>query len=203
MFLLSIEGIDASGKATQTEKLRKYISNLNLKVEKLNFPKYDSITGKLIKDYLSGNTKISSNNILNEAYLFQCTQIVNRLECLPKDIWTADSDTIYISDRYNTSAIAYGLASNLDFEWLYKAQEHLPTPKFNVFIDIPVEESFRRRPDRRDQYEKNKDLLIKVRQSYLEIFNRMSEGHFIVDGMKSEEEVFQNILKIIDGELHD
>ena len=53
MFIV-IEGLDASGKTTQTELLVKKYQSLGKKVFTLDFPQYnDNVFGKILKKFLS------------------------------------------------------------------------------------------------------------------------------------------------------
>lgn len=53
--LIVIEGTDASGKATQTKLLFKYLKDKYDKVIKIEFPDYDSPSSTLVKMYLNGD----------------------------------------------------------------------------------------------------------------------------------------------------
>jgi len=53
--LVVIEGVDSSGKETQSNKLYDKIKGINLSVEKIVFPNYESSTSSLVKMYLNGN----------------------------------------------------------------------------------------------------------------------------------------------------
>lgn len=206
---ISIEGLDASGKHTQTEKLKTYFEKQTGKnVVKFDFPKYASITGEMIKGHLTGDWRAEMTDNYNlvfrdhsptyaldvGTYLFQCCQITNRLECLPDQIWNQAVGDVFIADRYNASAYAYGKAFGLDLDWLFKIHKHLPQPDLNVFLDITVEESFARRPERRDNYEKNATMLNDVRNCYIDIFKQLGSSYAIIDAAGSVDDVFSKIL---------
>ena len=53
--LIVIEGVDASGKATQTGLLYTYLKEKYEKSEKIEFPDYESNSSSLVKMYLSGD----------------------------------------------------------------------------------------------------------------------------------------------------
>jgi dTMP kinase len=202
-FFLAVEGLDASGKHTQTEILKKYFE-ASYSVTKFEFPQYKSITGELIRDHLTG---VWRAEMVREpeaprkysgdvgTYLFQCCQLVNRMETLPDELWDRHPGRVYIADRYNSSAYAYGLAFGLDFDWLVHTHRRLPQPDLNVFLDIPIEESFRRRPNRQDEYEKNAKLLERVRECYLEVFRRLGPSYVVIDGLGTTEQVTERILQ--------
>jgi thymidylate kinase len=50
-------------------------------------------------------------------------------------------------------------------------------PDLYVLIDIPVEESFKRRPERRDRNESHRGYLERVRVAYLRLFTERHEAN--------------------------
>lgn len=196
---IALEGIDASGKHSQTERLKKYFSDAHLTAVKFSLPDYETKTGQLIQKYLTNDINVVSDAGVDGVYMFQCCQIVNRLEALPRALWdnTIREKMIFIADRYNASAYAYGLAYGVDLSWLLKVHENLPQPDINILLDIPVEESFKRRPNRRDNYERDAKKLSKVRESYLEIFRSLGESYVVIDANANEDEVFKSIVSVL------
>ena len=53
--LIAIEGIDQSGKATQSRLLAGRIRREGYSVEVVDFPNYGTRVGRLLKEYLAGN----------------------------------------------------------------------------------------------------------------------------------------------------
>ena len=53
--IIVIEGLDGSGKATQTEILAEKLKRQGLNVRKLEFPDYASPSSALVKMYLGGD----------------------------------------------------------------------------------------------------------------------------------------------------
>ena len=47
--LIAIDGVDASGKQTQTELLKKRLENNELKIKSVSFPAYDNPSSTLVK----------------------------------------------------------------------------------------------------------------------------------------------------------
>ena len=64
-----IEGLDGSGKATQTNQLCKALKQKQIKYRHLTFPDYEQDSSALIKLYLSGafGTEPNSVNAFNFA----------------------------------------------------------------------------------------------------------------------------------------
>ncbi len=212
MVFIALEGIDACGKHTQSEKLKDYFLSKNLHVNKFDLPEYKSKTGEIIGGYLSGHINIGLTpeagialfdraqlyHSAPDSYIFQCIHLANKVECIPDELWERDSNKVYISDRYNASSYAYGDASNLNLDWIISMHRNLPQPDFNILLDISVEESFLRRPLRRDKYEENKGFLQNVRKSYLKVFNTLGSNYYVVDAQKDEESVFNEIIRLVE-----
>lgn len=211
MTLIAIEGLDASGKNTQSNQLVKHFVEAGRQATLLSFPCYESVTGEMIKGHLLGDLKVeltesakskkydrTQTYMIDPAtYAFQCYQIVNRMENLPDAIWERDPSQVYVADRYNASAYAYGLAFGLDLDWLIKIHRHLPQPDVNIFLDITVEESFKRRPIRRDNYERDGAMLDNVRKCYLDVFKKMGPSYVVIDASGSIEQTFEKIVECV------
>jgi dTMP kinase len=210
-FFISLSGIDACGKATQSELLRKFFLEKGKNVIKFSLPGYDSLTGEMLKGYLNGDWTVSISNKIAyavgegtpayvrnpKAYAFQCCQFVNRYETLPDELWDQHANDVLIADRYVNCCIAYGIATGLDRDWLTKIHKRMPKPDINILLDIPVEESFRRRPVRRDIYERDDGLLKRVRSSYLSVFENDKQSNVIIDATPSAEVVFERLIDVI------
>lgn len=211
MIFIALEGIDASGKATNAKKLHDWFKERVSNVTLLSFPNYQTVTGEMISGHLMGDWHVELSPKLRirlydhqpayisnpSSYAFQCCQVANRMESLPDGIQQHNPEDVYIADRYNASAYAYGLAKGLDLNWLVKVHRFLPQPDLNIFLDISVEESFRRRPERRDNYEKNVQLLESVRNCYLDVFNKLGSRYVIIDATDDLDSVFKKILQAI------
>jgi hypothetical protein len=53
--LIVIEGLDASGKQTQTKLVTEKLKEMNYNVMQVSFPDYESNSSALVKMYLNGN----------------------------------------------------------------------------------------------------------------------------------------------------
>ncbi|KKL61483.1 hypothetical protein LCGC14_2194860, partial [marine sediment metagenome] len=164
--IVAIEGIDASGKETQATLLKVWaLDNADEMcihdVRIQDFPDYKNVTGKYIDELLKGEWEIVANelgkNALTKATVMQCLMITNRLEhgkMLSE--YAGDPFSLLILDRYYASGQVYGRADGLPVDWLEAIHFLVPDPDLWIFVDISVDESFRRRPDRQDYYERNR-----------------------------------------------
>ena len=187
-----------------TRLLKEKLASTFDQIETFDFPHYESVAGGLVGRILNSKTVVvqrektergwlnlsSGNRSPDHALLLQCAMIVNRLEYLDViEGFEDDGDCLLILDRYYLSGIVYGQADGLDREWLYKVHASLPEPDLFFVLDIPVEESVRRRPERRDYYEKNLEKLERVRALYLDEASTDPGGTIVVDATRSPEEV--------------
>lgn len=145
--LIVIDGIDGSGKATQTRLLEARLKKEGHKVKVIDFPRYqDNFFGKLIGEYLSGvygdfiqmDPRVAS--LLYAADRFESSHIMKK--------WI-DQGYIVLSDRYvSANQIHQGgkIRSAKEREkflaWLEKMEYSvfkIPTPELVVYLDVPFE----------------------------------------------------------------
>jgi dTMP kinase len=203
--ILVIEGIDASGKATQTKKLVERFKTQGVKSERFDFPRYQTKVGQDILGLLTQEWNVldASGSGVPEirALVLQSLMTVNRYEHYSylKE-WSEKPDGVLVLDRYFGSGIVYGECDGLDRDFLLKIHEALPQPDAWVFVDITAEESVKRRPERRDEYETREGFMDKVRNKYLSLFKERSDAGLpwsIVDGIGSEDEVHNRIWEAV------
>jgi dTMP kinase len=99
-----------------------------------------------------------------------------------------------VTDRFLASSLAYqGHASGLpvdDVLFLSLFATESLTPDLTVLIDIPVEESIKRRGQEPDRFEQeNKLFHEKVRTGYLKLAEAENDKWVVIDGMGTPEEV--------------
>jgi dTMP kinase len=157
--LIAFEGLDQSGKQTQAELLRDHLKAGGRKVRLLSFPDYGTSIGEEIARALQGERDYGPD-------VMQLLYIANRYERKDEIVQWLDGGLIVICDRYRASSVAYGEAFGLDAAWLADAQKYLPAPDVTFLLDIAAETSARRKAADRDKYERDLQLLSRVRDSY-------------------------------------
>ena len=184
--LIAFEGLDQSGKQTQAEALRDYVEGAGRTCRLLSFPDYDTPIGQEISKALHGEREYPAD-------VMQLLYIANRYEKrLRIDGWLAEG-AILVSDRYIASSVAYGEAQGLDPNWLTEVQRFLPAPALTVLLDIAPETAVRRKAAGRDRYERDLELLSRVRDSYRR--QAYAQHWLVVDGERSKGDVAADILK--------
>ena len=81
--IIVIEGLDGSGKATQTKLLFEKLQSRGMNVRRLEFPDYDSPSSSLVKMYLGG--EFGSNPEDVNAYAASAFYAVDRIAGFLKD----------------------------------------------------------------------------------------------------------------------
>ena len=182
-----IEGIDQSGKKTQSILLRNRLKKKGYKVGYISFPKYNTSIGKLEKKCLHDDSfSLEMSHILLSA---------NRWESEKEIRYKLENMDFVVCNRYCDSNIAYGLANGLKKEWLENLDLGLPRPDLTILIDIPITESVFRKSENRDRYEKDRKFLNNVKSRYkkLATMNKWSR----IKGNKSKEEVSKEIWNLV------
>jgi dTMP kinase len=103
------------------------------------------------------------------ADVMQLLYVANRYEWRTEIERRRNDGEILICDRYLASSVAYGEAQGLDSAWLLEIQRHLPQPDLTFLLDIAPEVSAKRKTADRDRYERDLELLGRVRSSYLRL----------------------------------
>ena len=180
--IIVIEGLDGSGKATQTARLYEKLSALGKRVRKLEFPDYDSPASALVKMYLGGEFGSKPEDV--NAYAASAFYAVDRVAGYLKS-WKQDyqDDVIFLCDRYATSNIIYQMAKvppqerdafiawQEDFEY---DRLGLPRPDAVLYLDVAPEVSQKLMEKRyggdnskKDLHESNLRFLLSCRESAL------------------------------------
>lgn len=257
ILIFTIEGIDASGKATQAKMLVDALKKLNFPTEPFDFPRYQSRTGSEILGLLTGQwdvrcrpieqvfeinvgdippenvgayiasikTALAAFDVKTDlipadrvkvlvrdpkedyvvrekqlrALVLQSLMTINRLEVFDMLKQHAGRPEIHlVLDRYFASGLVYGQADGLPLDYLFGIHKALPPSDLWIYVDIPPEESVKRRPERRDEYETRAGFMEKVAAGYMELFrvaipNKPGGKWVVVDGLGTPDEVHQRI----------
>lgn len=146
--LIAIDGVDASGKQTQTELLKKRLVEDGKNIKAVSFPAYDNPSSTLVKMYLNGDFGEKPSDV--NAYATSTFFAADRFATYRTD-WGKDynSGTIILADRYVSSNLIHQ-ASKVDnsaekdkfLTWLDDLEHNiygLPRPDVTIFLDMPPE----------------------------------------------------------------
>jgi dTMP kinase len=190
--LIAFEGLDQSGKQTQAESLRDHLRDQGRKAELLSFPDYSTAIGDEIARALHGGRDYPPD-------VLQLLYVANRGEKRAQiDAWIAEG-VVVICDRYIASSIAYGEAHGLDAAWLTEIQRFLPAPHLTVLLDIAPETAVGRKAAARDRFERDLELLGRVRASYRR--QAAAPGWVRLEGERGKAEVTADVIRAVETRL--
>ncbi|MDE5852957.1 MAG: deoxynucleoside kinase [Oscillospiraceae bacterium] len=114
--LIVIDGLDGSGKATQTDLLTKKLTDVGKDIVKITYPNYENESSALVKMYLNG--EISDNpsdiNAYAAASFYACDRYIGY-----QTEWKNDylDGKIIIADRYVSSNAIHQMVKLPMHEW--------------------------------------------------------------------------------------
>ncbi len=142
--LIVIEGVDASGKATQTQRLYERLAAEGKKLRQISFPDYESDFSVPVKRYLAGDLGKNADDV--SPYAASMFYAIDRYASYRRD-WGSfyEEGGILIADRYVTSNLVHQAAKiegdKREFmDWLHDLEYGrlaLPEPDLVLFLDMP------------------------------------------------------------------
>ena len=195
---ITFEGIEGSGKSTQSKKLYEFLLAAKLNAILTREPGGTKASEK-IREILIDD-KIEKLEAKTELFL----NFAARLEHVEKLIKPAlVENKIVISDRFFDSTFAYqGSAFGLDSKLIDEVKKMTIAdfaPDITFLIDVPVEHAFARIQNREsnNRYEKlGLDFHQKVRNGFLKLASE-NQRIVLIDGTKTPQEVFEKITQFL------
>jgi dTMP kinase len=139
--LIVIEGLDGSGKATQSALLAE-----RLNAVRISFPDYDNESSALVKMYLAEEIGPSGEVGAYAASIFySADRYITYQQSWKKNLFLGET---IIADRYTTSNAVHQMPKlprgewDSYLEWLYDLEfvrMALPKPDVVIYLDIPPE----------------------------------------------------------------
>ena len=218
--IIVIEGVNDSGKETQSKLLAKTLKEEGYKVVEFSFPMYKSPTGKIFKDCVLGK---DGNGYFEEGYenldpyvvcLYTAADRKYHKEKIEKYL---RDDYIVILNRYTSSNMAHQGSRYSDseerfymYQWIDKLEYwllKLPKPDCTILLKVPAkylnqldekQVAFNFQEDIFDQ-----DSVLKAYIELSELYNWDTIDCVSNNKMKSVEEIHEEIMKIVRINLND
>ena len=218
--LIVLEGLDGSGKATQTALLCKELENRGMPLKRISFPDYSQPSSSLVKMYLAGEFGEKPDDV--NAYAASSFYAVDRFASYSK-FWKNDylQGKIIVADRYVTSNLVYQMvkAPRADWdtyiEWVEDFEYSklgLPRPDITLYLDMPPKISqkllsgrYHGDEQKKDIHESNRVYLEQCRESAAYAAKKL--GWHVIncargDNAKSIEEIHKEIMRTIMEDSH-
>lgn len=194
MIIIAFEGLDKSGKHTQSNLVTNWLKEEGYNVVQSEFHRYDTPTGKLIQQWLYKTWDVDKLTI----------ELIMAADKHAQQRWFVELEEqgvdFLILDRYIGSQVCYAKASGLDSEWIEVLQKYLRKPDFSIFIDISPQESVKRKGKhgKNDRYESDIEFLTSVRNVYYDYYSKI-ENKLILEQVDKlgVDEIFSVIKKEI------
>jgi len=218
--LIVIEGVDGSGKQTQTEKLYTRLSQEGQKVMKISYPRYDKDSSAMIRHYLAGDFGKDPSSV--DAYIASTFYAADRYASYKEDYEDFyNQGGIVLADRYTTANMVHQAGKISDpkererfLTWLYDYEFNLlalPKPDLVFFLNIPPRESAKLMENRankitgeakKDIHESHPEYLKQSYQNALELVTKYGWQEICCvnqTGLRSIEAIHEEIYqKVVD-----
>jgi dTMP kinase len=194
--IIVIEGFDQAGKKTQSKLLADFFKARHKKSKIFSFPDYTTPVGKEIKNFLGEKRKFPPQVI-------HCLLAANRWERSKEIKEALEKNYVVIMNRYYQSNLVYGTVNGLDLKWLENLDHGLPKEDMVILLDVKVSDSFSRKKQGRDKFEKDKAFALKISNTYRKLAKKY--GWHVVNASQEKDQVHQQVRNTIleQMKLHD
>jgi len=210
--LIVFDGLDGSGKGTQSSMLCEYLLSKNIKAKKISFPMYDNISSTLVKLYLNGGLgeNPSDTNSFAASSLFALDRYVSYRTDWGKTY--NEQNSVIICDRYTTANAIHQLAKlpkeewNEFLNWLWDfefTKLGLPRPDLVIYLEMTPElslgliEGRSKETGREKDIHETRDFLKKSYEAALYAADKLSWERipcYNGDTLRPMDEIFKEIL---------
>lgn len=204
---IAFEGIDWSGKTTQTEILKKHLESQGRKVVLAKSGRRDDgLLSKVNKNILEGKLDVPKAAF---QYIFSADYIIQEEKTIIPALKRGD---VVIADRFHCwSSVAYGIWENSKGKYdinlakfilfthgLFSKTHQLIVPDITFFFDISVKTAMKRMFGKKSEeiYEK-KEIFEKIIVGYKWLIKEFPKEFFVINGEQDREKVASDTLKII------
>ena len=147
-----IDGLDGSGKETQSLILKKHLEDMGIKVRYISFPCYDNDSSLFVKKYLNGElgSRPEDTNAYAASSFFALDRYLSYRTDWKKDI--DDPDTVVIANRYTTANAVHQLSKlpreqwNAFLSWLWDFEFYklgIPVPDAVIYLEMHPDISYK------------------------------------------------------------
>lgn len=194
MLFFNCDGIDASGKSTLINELKKYFESKNKSIIHTHFPRYNTEIGCVIE-------KVIKKEIDMNPAALQMLFSADRVD------WTTyefneykNKYDIIMTDRYTTSGLVYGQLDGLLVQEILHNDLRIAKPDFHLILNVDVDIALKRLYSRGSEITKyeNKKTMEVATQKYRELVN-IVPNVYLINANGTIEEMTNEAIKIIES----
>ena len=206
---ITFEGVEGSGKTTQIQRLKKYLTRKGIRCIVTREPGGCPIGEKIRKILLDPDHHEMART--TELFLYEAARAQHVKEVIKPHL---DKAGIVLCDRFSDATLAYqGYGRKLDLKWVQRLNDLSSQgirPDVTFLLDCPSEVGLKRalqrnrilKQEKEERFEREEiEFHRRVRNGYLAIAKKEPRRVKVVDTRQGEERVFEKIQKIIDNLL--
>jgi dTMP kinase len=205
-FFITFEGVEGSGKTTQIQRLKRYLTLKGIHCKVTREPGGCPISEKVRKILLKPDHRMMAP--MSELLLYEAARAQHVKEVVEPLL---KKGVVVLCDRFNDATIAYqGYGRRIDIrliESLNRFSSQGIRPDVTFLLDCPsdlgLERALRRnrmlKREQEGRFEKEKiQFHRRVRRGYLSIAKKEPNRVKLIDTREGEEKVFETIRQIVD-----
>ena len=193
----AFEGIDGSGKSTQTKLLARHLEATGCRVKTVEIPQYGKKSAGPVEEYLAG--KYGNANEVNP-YAASSFFAVDRYDLSFQLREWLTRGYVVVADRYVGSNMGHQGAKISSpkkreefFKWLYELEYgvfQIPKPTISFFLDIPAkvaqklcENPARRKKKKKDIHERDSKHFQSAERAYHHALKLFPRDFILIENM--------------------
>ena len=204
---ITFEGVEGSGKTTQIQRLKKYLTQKGIPCKVTREPGGCSIGEKIRKILLNPDHREMVPT--TELLLYEAARAQHVKEAIKPFL---EKEGVVLCDRFSDATLAYqGDGRRINLKWIQRLN-HLSSqgirPDVTFLLDCPSDVGLKRaiqrnrtlKQEREERFEREEiEFHRRVRKGYLAIARKEPRRVKVIDTRKGEEKVFEKIRKIVDN----
>ena len=217
--IIVIEGLDASGKDTQSRLLQERLNKEGYETYKLDLPYYNDPSSTLVKMYLGGELGDKPSDV--NAYAASTFYAVDRYASFKKH-WQKEYESykIVVANRYTTSNACHQMTKLTKdkwdeyLTWLFEFEYEkmgIPKPDGVIYLDMPTEISqklllkrYKGDENKKDVHERDVQYLFDCHEAAVYAAEKLG-WHRVICGKDGEpltiDEISAEVCRIAEKEL--
>jgi dTMP kinase len=204
---ITFEGVEGSGKTTQIQRLKNYLTRKGIPCKVTREPGGSPIGEKIRKILLNPDHREMVS--MSELLLYEAARAQHVKEVIEPFL---KKGGIVLCDRFSDATLAYqGYGRRIDLKWIGRLN-HLSSqgirPDVTFLLDCPSDVGLKRalqrnralKQEREERFEKEEiQFHQRVRKGYLAIAKEEPHRVKVIDTREGEDKVFEKIQKIVDN----
>ena len=204
---ITFEGVEGSGKTTQIQRLKKYLTQIGISCKVTREPGGCPISERVREILLNPDHREMIP--MSELLLYEAARAQHMKEVIKPFL---KKGGVVLCDRFSDATLAYqGYGRRIDLKWIERLNQLSSQgikPDVTFLLDCPSDVGLKRalhrnrtlRQEREERFENEKiQFHRRVRKGYLAIAKKEPYRVKVIDTWEGEDKVFEKIRKIVDN----